>query len=108
MAVLEEIVSSDLGSALASLLSDFFRDRGEVTLTPGQHLRATMPVNSISIKERRHRKTNPPWAHPAAAAFQGSKLGEAAGLLAAGGERVKIRLLAVSVSFRMLWTFGCV
>lgn len=87
-AVLEQIICSGLESASASLLSNICFKAGDITLTSVQHLKATIPVYKMSIKERRHRNTNPPfeWGWTDSSSFLGgSKLDEAAGLLAADG-----------------------
>ena len=60
----ERIVCSDLGPALASLLSNIFATTQERwKSTPGQRLKATsIRVYKMRIEERRHRNTNPPWS----------------------------------------------
>lgn len=42
-------------------LFNLHHEAREAKLTPGQHLKATIPIYKMRIKERRHRNTNPPW-----------------------------------------------
>lgn len=108
----ERITCSDLGPALASLLSNIFATTQERwKSTPGQRLKATsIRVYKMRIKERRHRNTNPPWRRADwQQRFFRSKLDEAAGLLAADGllttrdvwKRAGIYIFAVILSFSL-------
>lgn len=114
-AVLEQIICSGLESALASLLSNICFKAGDIKLTPVQHLKATIPVYKMSIKERRHRNTNPPfeWGWTDSSSFFGR--GEQTGwsCRSAGSRWVAYNLqcleksrdiFAVSFSFSLFWT----
>lgn len=115
-ALLEQMVCSDLGSALASrpFPTNFCFNAVDIKLTPDQHLKATAPVYKMSIKEKAQKHKPTEWWGWTDSSFfsrKGSKLDGAASLLAADGSltrcnvwrRAELYVFAVSLSFN--WSF---